>query len=99
MLARLYTGAALAIALGHPRRSLCSEATLGPQSAGHVRFASRADKIAGAPVGSLWGRQPARRVLPAPRERPRRRAAEQRDEVAPSHSITSSARRQARVAR
>src|SRR5262245_2526778 len=33
-----------------------------------------------------------RRLLRARRERPRRRAAEQRDECAPSHSITSSAR-------
>src|SRR5262249_29585127 len=33
-----------------------------------------------------------RRLLRARRERPRRRAAEQRDEVASSHSITSSAR-------
>src|SRR5262249_36812310 len=32
-----------------------------------------------------------RRLLPARRERPGRRAAEQRDEVAPLHSITSSA--------
>src|SRR5262249_21062542 len=33
-----------------------------------------------------------RRLLRARRERPRRRAAEQRDELAPFHSITSSAR-------
>ena len=33
-----------------------------------------------------------RRLLRARRERPRRRAAEQRDELAPLHSITSSAR-------
>jgi hypothetical protein len=32
------------------------------------------------------------RLLRAGRERPRRRAAEQRDEIAPPHSITSSAR-------
>src|SRR5262249_11108243 len=32
------------------------------------------------------------RLLRASRKRPRRRAAEQRDELAPSHSITSSAR-------
>jgi hypothetical protein len=31
------------------------------------------------------------RLLPARRERPRRRAAEKRDELAPPHSITSSA--------
>jgi hypothetical protein len=32
-----------------------------------------------------------RRLLPARRERPRRIGAEQRDELAPLHSITSSA--------
>jgi len=36
----------------------------------------------------LWDRW----LLRARRERPSRRAAEQRDEVAPLHSITSSAR-------
>jgi hypothetical protein len=33
-----------------------------------------------------------RRLLRAPRERPQRRTAESQDELAPPHSITSSAR-------
>jgi hypothetical protein len=45
--------------------------------------------------GHFWGgtRSPASPALPRARdERPRSRAAEQRDELAPHHSMTSSAR-------